>query len=199
MLVQRSKLLQHLGQRFTAERLSQGRVEGNRRILPRQNLNPPLGRPRWHQVCFVQQQNHVLGTMVFPQLLLNPVGPGAHRVTSVQHLNEHVRRVNHLVQLGPDTLGLTLGKEVVTLLVSVKAVAGRRSLIRSRLERLRRRGTRSDRPTSGRPSCLCRSLKCRRVGSRLGGKRLDRAYTQLQALPLGPLLPNNRLVRRRSK
>lgn len=61
------------------------------------------GNPGRHQVHLVQHVHQMLVRLLFTQVLDNRLTPCAERISSVEHVNNNVGRVEHLVQLTPDT------------------------------------------------------------------------------------------------
>ena len=65
--------------------------------------------PGRHKVDLVQHIHQMLVRLLLADVLDNGLTPGAHRISSVQNMDDDVGRVEHLVQLSPDTPRGTLG------------------------------------------------------------------------------------------
>mmetsp|Transcript_54940 Transcript_54940/g.129572 ORF Transcript_54940/g.129572 Transcript_54940/m.129572 type:complete len:217 (-) Transcript_54940:384-1034(-) len=111
--VQHLELPQELDQRAFAKGVRDRRVERERGILRRQNLDPTRRDPRRDEVALVEQQHHVFvaggGAL---EELLDVLDARADRVAHVQHLDHHVGGVDDFVELSPDALGLALVHDV---------------------------------------------------------------------------------------
>lgn len=59
--------------------------------------------PSRHEIDFVEHVNQMLVRLLLPQVLDNRLAPCTERISSVQHVNDNVRRVEDLVQLSPYT------------------------------------------------------------------------------------------------
>lgn len=64
-------------------------------------------RPGWHQITLVQDKDQMLVRLFLANEVFHVLATSSHRVTGVQHMNDDIRRINHLVQFVPDTLRLT--------------------------------------------------------------------------------------------
>uniref|UniRef100_A0A182N3E9 Uncharacterized protein n=1 Tax=Anopheles dirus TaxID=7168 RepID=A0A182N3E9_9DIPT len=93
--------------------MRQRRVESDRRVLLAEDRDPALRHPDRHQIHLVQDEEQVLVWFFFAQEVLDVLRARAHRVAGIQHLQQHVRRVDHLVQLVPDSLALSGGEDVL--------------------------------------------------------------------------------------
>uniref|UniRef100_A0A8W7PVQ6 Uncharacterized protein n=1 Tax=Anopheles coluzzii TaxID=1518534 RepID=A0A8W7PVQ6_ANOCL len=111
--VQLADLAQQIDQRTLAERVRERGVERDRRILLAQYRDPALRHPDRHQVDLVQHEEQMLVRLFLAQERLDVLRARAHRVARVQHLQQHVRRVHHLVQLVPDALAAASGENVL--------------------------------------------------------------------------------------
>ena len=66
---------------------------------------------RRDEVALVEHEQQVLVRCLLPYILFHTPAPCAERVSRIQDMDNHVARINDFVQLVPDPLALTLGKD----------------------------------------------------------------------------------------
>jgi hypothetical protein len=91
-----------------AERKGEERRRGRRYRINNKMAWPTHSDPCGDQVHLVQDIHQMLVRLLLPQVLDDRLTPGAERVTSVQHMDDDIGRVEHLVQLSPNSAGGTL-------------------------------------------------------------------------------------------
>mmetsp|Transcript_6562 Transcript_6562/g.18159 ORF Transcript_6562/g.18159 Transcript_6562/m.18159 type:complete len:283 (-) Transcript_6562:92-940(-) len=96
------QLSQEAQERSLAKRIVDGGMEGDRRVLFRERAEPFLRDPRGHQIALVEHENQMLLPVVALQVGLKVPAASAHRVASIEYLQQHVAGINHLVQFAPD-------------------------------------------------------------------------------------------------
>ncbi len=80
-----------------------GGMEGDSRVARREVLNVSCSNPVWHKVTFVDDKDDLLMSLLLPDKFKDAFAQGAHRVASVQYMQDNVRGVDDLVQLSVNT------------------------------------------------------------------------------------------------
>ena len=81
--------------------------------LARKLLHPAPRDPVGHEIALVEHEDEMLLLRVLPQVRLHRAASCALDVASVEHVQNDVRAIEHLVKLAPDSARLPLGKQIV--------------------------------------------------------------------------------------
>ena len=118
-VVQARELPQEVDEVALAEGVRRRAVHRDRRAVPRQDLQPARRRPRRDEVRLVEDEDEVLVALLPLDVVLEEPGARAHRVARVEDVEEHVGRVDDLVELRPDAAALPLAEELAVRRVRV--------------------------------------------------------------------------------
>lgn len=107
--VEYTELSEELDECALSERVGDGCVKGEGRVLRGEDAHPSSRHPRRHEVALVEHDHHVLVTTIrLLELSLDALASRSLRVARVQNLDQNIARVDHLVELTPDALTLAL-------------------------------------------------------------------------------------------
>uniref|UniRef100_A0A182FLJ1 Uncharacterized protein n=1 Tax=Anopheles albimanus TaxID=7167 RepID=A0A182FLJ1_ANOAL len=120
--VQLANLAQKIDERTLTERMRERSVKCNRWVLLAQYRHPTLRHPDRHKIHLVEDEEQVFVWFLLPQKRLDILRTSAHRIACIQHLQQHVGRVYHLVQLVPNSLALASGEDVLSYRISHSSI-----------------------------------------------------------------------------
>jgi hypothetical protein len=89
--VQGTELTKQLNQGTLTERVVDAGVEGKGGELLGKDLDPSHGGPDRHEIALVEYEHDVLVGVVLADVLFDVPRARPHRITGIQHLDDHIR------------------------------------------------------------------------------------------------------------